>query len=145
MCRQVCMLHEHNASITNDHADGRTVKIIAHLKNSFFSSSVFKVRLLRKFITSRKSFLFRETYQMCPKINHLQCELIRAWENITTLTWKSHEWAGSWGAVETRGQSSTGPSAGCSWSCQTAPVTLETTKEREGWTNVRQLIILYLT
>lgn len=33
---------------------------VSYLKNSFFSSSVFKVRLFRKFFTSRKSFLFTE-------------------------------------------------------------------------------------
>lgn len=32
-------------------------KNLPYLKNSFFSSSVFRVRLFRKFITSRKSFL----------------------------------------------------------------------------------------
>lgn len=36
----------------------------SHLKNSFFSSSVFRIRLLRKFITSKKSFLLRENHSV---------------------------------------------------------------------------------
>lgn len=41
---------------TEDHVD------ISYLKNSFFSSSDFKIRLLRKFITSKKSFLLRDKH-----------------------------------------------------------------------------------
>lgn len=103
------------------------MSIISHLKNSFFSSSVFKVILLRKFITSRKSFLWREKYITCLKTSSFQSDLITdSWP----LTWKSHESAGSWVEVETRGQSSAGPPAESSSSCQTAPVTLESTRER---------------
>lgn len=39
--------------------NNNATKQVVYLKNSFFSSSVFTVRLFRKFITSRKSFLFR--------------------------------------------------------------------------------------
>lgn len=62
--------------------------------------------------------------------DNFQYELITVKANITTFTWKSHESAGSWVEVETRGQSSAGPPAGSSSGCQTAPVTLKTTEER---------------
>lgn len=41
---------------------------LPYLKNSFFSSSVFRVRLFKKFITSRKSFLIKGRYTKCLKI-----------------------------------------------------------------------------
>lgn len=68
--------------------------IVSHLKNSFFSSSVFKVRLFRKFITSRKSFLCIE--KLCLKTSHLYHVPISAKANNTNLknSWVNRELSG---------------------------------------------------
>lgn len=112
-------------------------KIIAHLKNSFFSSSVFKVRLLRKFITSRKSFLFREKYLMCLKTNHSQYELIRAEANNHThlkKSWVSRELRGG----RDKGSEFSRPICRVFFKLSDSSCDTETTKKREEWTNVRE-------
>lgn len=111
------------------HFENQEDQIVSYLKNSFFSSSVFNVRLLRKFITSRKSFLFKE--KQCLKANHFRYLPATTTVNMTTQTWKSHESAGSSVVVETKGQSSAGPPAESFSGCQPAPGTLETVKDRE--------------
>lgn len=101
-------------------------RLYSHLKNSFFSSSTFKVRLFRKSLTSRKSFLFKKKNRQCSKHRILP----KCWRQQTqTLTWRSHEPAGSWVGVAKRGQSSAGPPAGSLSDCRTAPVTLKQSKK----------------